>query len=80
MNFRNLLVLAAVVASNLTYAVTDDELAVMRDSALTSTDGYDIVEALTTKVGARLAGTDADKRAVVWAKDLLEQSALTKSG
>jgi carboxypeptidase Q len=78
MNFRNLLVLAAVVASNLTYAVTDDELEVMRDSALTSTDGYDIVEALTTKVGARLAGTDADKRAVVWAKDLLEQSGFDK--
>jgi carboxypeptidase Q len=75
---RNLLVLAAVVVSNLTYAVTDDELAVMRDKALTSTDGYDIVEALTTKVGARLAGTDADKRAVVWAKDLLEQSGFDK--
>jgi carboxypeptidase Q len=75
---RNLLVLAAVVVSNLTYAVTDDELAVMRDKALTSTDGYDIVESLTTKVGARLAGTDADKRAVVWAKDLLEQSGFDK--
>lgn len=78
MSFRNLLVLAAVVASNLTYAVTDDELAVMRDKALTSTDGYDIVESLTTKVGARLAGTNADKRAVVWAKDLLEQSGFDK--
>jgi carboxypeptidase Q len=77
-SFRNLLVLAAVVASNLTYAVTDDELAVMRDKALTSTDGYDIVESLTTKVGARLAGTNADKRAVVWAKDLLEQSGFDK--
>ncbi|MFT4997408.1 MAG: carboxypeptidase Q [Chitinophagales bacterium] len=78
MSVRNLLVLAAVVVSNLTYAVTDDELAVMRDKALTSTDGYDIVESLTTKVGARLAGTDADKRAVVWAKDLLEQSGFDK--
>ncbi|MFQ3324582.1 MAG: carboxypeptidase Q [Pseudomonadales bacterium] len=78
MNFRNLLILVAVVVSNWTYAVTDDELAVMRDSALASTDGYDLVESLTTKVGARLAGTDADKRAVAWAKDLLEQSGFDK--
>lgn len=77
-NFKTLLPLALIVASNWVYAVSDDELAAMRDKALASTEGYDIVESLTTQVGARLAGTEADQRAVAWAKNLLEQSGFDK--
>jgi carboxypeptidase Q len=75
---KTLLPLALIVASNLVYAVSDDELAAMRDKALASTEGYDIVASLTTQVGARLAGTEADQRAVAWAKNLLEQSGFDK--
>jgi carboxypeptidase Q len=77
-NSKTLLPLALIVASNWVYAVSDDELAAMRDKALASTEGYDIVESLTTQVGARLAGTEADQRAVAWAKNLLEQSGFDK--
>ena len=77
-NAKTLLVLALIAVSNWVYAVSDDELAVMRDSALESTEGYEIVKSLTTQVGPRLAGTEADKRAVAWAKELLEQSGFDK--
>ena len=45
----------------------------LRDTGMagTATDGsraYDIVESLTTEIGARLAGTPAAERAVEWAK------------
>jgi carboxypeptidase Q len=58
-------------------ALADDQAAtasMLRDKALDSNRGWDIVESLTTEVGPRLAGTDADKRAVRWARALLEQS------
>ena len=74
MNVKALSALAFFVVSNWVYAVSDDELAVMRDRALVSTEGYDIVKSLTTQIGPRLAGTAADVRAVLWAKTLLEQS------
>lgn len=37
------------------------------DDALKGTQGYDITESLTTEVGARLAGTEAEARARDWA-------------
>ena len=40
----------------------------LRDQALASNLGYEIVESLTTEVGARLAGSEADARAVQWAE------------
>ncbi|MEZ5570406.1 MAG: M20/M25/M40 family metallo-hydrolase [Halioglobus sp.] len=58
-------------------AVADDQAAtasMLRDKALASNRGWEIVESLTTEVGPRLAGTDADKRAVSWARALLEQA------
>ena len=73
-NVKALSALAFFVVSNWVYAVSNDELAVMRDRALVSTEGYDIVKSLTTEIGPRLAGTAADVRAVLWAKALLEQS------
>jgi len=39
----------------------------LRDSALKSNLGYDILESLTTEVGARMAGTPQDTKAVNWA-------------
>jgi len=42
--------------------------------ALASDHAYSLVRDLTTKVGARLAGTDADKRAVEWARLTMEDA------
>ncbi len=39
----------------------------LRDAAAAGSGAYAIVEALTTEVGPRLAGTEADARAVEWA-------------
>ncbi len=43
------------------------EIAVLRDAALADTVAYDIIEGLTTEVGPRLAGTEAEARARDWA-------------
>jgi carboxypeptidase Q len=40
----------------------------LREQALASDLGYRIVESLTTEVGPRLAGSEADARAVKWAE------------
>ncbi len=40
----------------------------LRETALASDLGYRITEALTTEVGPRLAGSEADARAVAWAQ------------
>ena len=45
----------------------DPAVAKLRDAALTDTLAYDIVEGLTTEVGQRLAGTEAEARARTWA-------------
>lgn len=42
-------------------------VAELRDAALNDTVAYDIVEGLTTEIGPRLAGTDAEARARDWA-------------
>lgn len=39
----------------------------LRDTALAGSGAYDVVESLTTEVGPRLAGSEADARAVAWA-------------
>jgi carboxypeptidase Q len=51
-----------------------DQASSLRDDALGSTQAWDIVESLTTEVGARLAGTKADRRALAWAQSLLNTS------
>lgn len=48
-------------------APVDPKVAALRDAALTDTLAYDIVEGLTTEVGQRLAATDAEARARIWA-------------
>jgi Zn-dependent M28 family amino/carboxypeptidase len=40
----------------------------LRQQALTDATGWNVVESLTTEVGPRLAGSEADARAVEWAK------------
>jgi len=47
---------------------TDARVAALRDAALASDEyAWDIVEGLTTEVGQRMAGTEAEARARVWA-------------
>ena len=43
------------------------EIERLRDAALNDTIAWDIVEGLTTEVGQRLAGTEAEERARQWA-------------
>ncbi len=44
------------------------QAATLRDAALADDTGWKVVESLTTEVGPRLAGSEADARAVEWAK------------
>ena len=48
-------------------APVDPHVAELRDAALKDTVAYDIVEGLTTEVGPRMAGTEAEARARAWA-------------
>ncbi|NDY95839.1 M28 family peptidase [Wenzhouxiangella limi] len=53
-----------------------DDLAVareLREQALAGDGGYEIVADLTTRIGPRLAGSEADPRAVAWAERLLTE-------
>jgi Zn-dependent M28 family amino/carboxypeptidase len=47
-------------------APVDSRVAKLRDAALTDDVAYDIVEGMTTEVGARLAGTAGEARARTW--------------
>ena len=47
--------------------------ATLRDQALADDTGWNTVESLTTEVGPRLAGSEADARAVEWAKAKFRQ-------
>jgi len=44
----------------------------LRESAMAGNGGFDIVEDLTTRIGPRLAGSEADARAVDWAEETLQ--------
>jgi len=62
------LVLAAVVALSFpAFAQTSNQAERLRDSALNDEIAWDIVEGLTTEVGPRPAGTEAEARARDWA-------------
>lgn len=50
--------------------LSDETLAIaaqLRERALAGSGAYEVVESLTTEVGPRMAGTEADARAVAWA-------------
>lgn len=49
-----------------TPAPVDPTVAALRDAALKDDIAYDIVEGMTTEVGQRLAGTEAEARARTW--------------
>ena len=56
--------------------ISDDDLAtaaMLRDRALESPLGYELLESLTVEVGPRMAGTDGDRRGVEWAKAMFEK-------
>lgn len=45
----------------------------LREAALAGDGGYEIVADLTTRIGPRLAGSEADARAVEWAVKMFEE-------
>ncbi|WP_431261137.1 hypothetical protein ACQ86G_14200 [Roseateles chitinivorans] len=60
--------LAAPLAAPLAFAESPDAAAErLRDLALADSTAFGLVESLTTEIGARLAGSEADARAVAWA-------------
>ncbi|MBR7784455.1 hypothetical protein, partial [Undibacterium luofuense] len=50
----------------------------IREHALSDNRSYEILESLTTEVGARLAGSEADLRAVAWAEAKMRALGLDK--
>ena len=50
----------------------------LRDAGMATDLAWEIVEGLTTEVGPRLAGTEADHRAVEWARRKLESLSFDK--
>lgn len=59
--------LLAVALPSVALAAPSHDPAVLRDAALQDNVAWDIVEGLTTEVGPRLAGTEAEARARQWA-------------
>lgn len=64
-------VLATPAAAQQPTTISDAALATaaeLRATALRDDTGWQVTESLTTEVGPRLAGSEADARAVEWAK------------
>jgi carboxypeptidase Q len=59
-------VFAAQPTSPAALPVVDPSVVALRDAALKDAVAYDIIEGLTTEVGPRLAGTEAEARARAW--------------
>ena len=67
------------VAQNPSLSKKDLETAAaLRDEALKSSKGYEIVESLTTEVGPRMAGTEGDAAAVKWGVAKLKELGFDK--
>src|SRR5207237_3199002 len=66
---KKLLLVAALALPSLAFAqAAPDQAAVLRDQALNNdTLAWDILEGLTTEIGPRQAGTEAEARAREWA-------------
>jgi hypothetical protein len=67
MNRSILLALAVALAAPASAQVVSTQVKALRDSALNDDYAWDITEGLTTEVGQRLAGTEAEARARAWA-------------
>ena len=66
-----LAVTAPALAASRETRIPDAALATaaqLRERALTDRTGWNVVESLTTEIGPRLAGSDADAKAVAWAQ------------
>ncbi|WP_033919866.1 M28 family peptidase [Sphingomonas sp. 37zxx] len=66
---KNVFLATLALASSLTPATAQqvpDQVAQLRDAALDDEIAYAITEGLTTEVGPRLAGTEAEERARAW--------------
>ena len=71
-----LALLAALLAATSVAAAAETRIpdraleraAQLRERALADDTGWQVTESLTTEVGPRLAGSEADARAVAWAK------------
>ena len=63
---RLILALALVLAAPAAAQTVSPQVATMRDAALADDFAWEIVEGLTTEVGPRLAGTEAEARARDW--------------
>jgi len=82
----NLISCAVFSASSLVIAQSPElltkselkQISQLRDSALKSNLGYEILESLTTEVGARMAGTPQDTKAVNWAVAKFEELGFDK--
>ena len=81
---RNLILCGTILAAPIslaacsTYATetqsAEDQIV---QSALSSSAGYDVVESLTTEIGPRLAGSEAEARARDWMVETFEEIGLT---
>ena len=63
---RLILALALVLAAPAAAQTVSPQVATLRDAALADDFAWEIVEGLTTEVGPRLAGTEAEARARDW--------------
>jgi hypothetical protein len=57
---------------------SSSELSELSKSALNSNLAYDVVKSLTVEIGPRIAGSDGDKRAVIWAENKLTELGFDK--
>ena len=67
MTRSSLFALALVLAAPTAAQTVPPQVALLRDSALHDDYAWDITEGLTTEIGQRLAGTEAEARARDWA-------------
>lgn len=81
MQLYAVLMIGALLSSfstlSLAYELSDEQRATaakLAAAAREDTHGYDVVRSLTTEVGPRLAGTEAEARARQWAKAALERA------
>lgn len=58
--------------------VQQQQLNQLKDTALSSDLAYQIEESLTTEVGARMIGTEGDKRAIIWAVEKMKNLGFDK--
>lgn len=71
LGFTFSLALCASVSAQELSPQTIQQAAELREQALKSDLAWDILESLTTEVGPRLAGSEADKAAVKWGVEKL---------